>query len=151
MWSRIFFTDNLKRRGYQLAGWFCMCRSDGETIRHLLLHCSVAYRLWSFVFQRFGIFWVLPVSDLDLFFGWHNWLGKSHSKIWNMVPSCLIWTLWRERKSRIFENVERTDSQLQELFSNTLFDWATIWGYSSSTFVISFLDSLHISSYIPSL
>ena len=148
---RILTADNLMRRGYQLAGWCCMCHRDGETINHLLIHCELAYGLWSFVFQKFGTLWVLPGCVLDLFFGWYNGLGKLHSKVWNMVPPYLLWTLWRERNSRIFENTERTDSQLQELFSNTLYDWATAWGYSRSDSVTSFLDSLHISSYISTL
>uniref|UniRef100_A0A2N9ECT1 Reverse transcriptase zinc-binding domain-containing protein n=1 Tax=Fagus sylvatica TaxID=28930 RepID=A0A2N9ECT1_FAGSY len=148
---RILTADNLMRRGYQLAGWCCMCRRDGETINHLLIHCELAYGLWSFVFWKFGTLWVLSGCVLDLFFGWYNGLGKLHSKVWNMVPPYLLWTLWRERNSRIFENTERMDSQLQELFSNTLYDWATAWGYSRSDSVTSFLDSLHISSYISTL
>uniref|UniRef100_A0A2N9GIF8 Reverse transcriptase zinc-binding domain-containing protein n=1 Tax=Fagus sylvatica TaxID=28930 RepID=A0A2N9GIF8_FAGSY len=84
---------------------------------------------------------------LDLFFGWYNGLGKLHSKVWNMVPPCILWTLWRERNSRIFKNTERSASQLQELLSNTLYDWAKAWGYSRSDSVTSFLDSLHTSSY----
>ena len=145
-WGRILTADNLMRRGFQLAGWCCMCQNDGETISHLLLHCLVAYGFWSFVFQRFGILWVLPGSVSDLFFGWHNWLGKHYSQVWNLVPSCLIWTLCWERNNHIFENTERTESQLFELFSITLYDWATVWGYSSSLSVLSFLYSLHIPS-----
>ena len=68
-----------------------------------------------------------------------------------MVPSCILWILWRERNSRIFENLERSVSQLQELFSNTLYDWAKAWGYSRSVSVTSFLDSLHTSSFISHL
>jgi hypothetical protein len=146
-WGRILTTDILMRRGYQLAGWCCMCRRDGETINHLLIHCDLAFGLWSFVFQIFGIFWVLPGGVLDLFFGWYNGLGKFHSKVWNMVPPCILWTLWRERNSRIFENTERSASQLQELLSNTLYEWAKAWGYSRSDSVTSFLDSFHTSSY----
>ena len=86
--------------------------------------------LWSFVFQKFGITWVLPGCVLNLLFGWYNGLVKVQSKIWNMVPLCLLWTLWRERNTRTFEDSERTDSQMQELFSNTLYDWAIAWGYS---------------------
>ncbi len=104
-WGLILTEDHLKRRGFQLVGWCSMCRCDGETISHLLLHCEVAYGSWTFVFWTFGILWVLPGCVLDLFFGWHNWLGKNQSKIWNLVPSCLFWTLWQERNNRIFENV----------------------------------------------
>ena len=143
-WGCVLTEDNLKRRGwgFQLAAWCSMCRCEGETINHLLLHCEITYGQWTFVFWSFGISWVLPGSISDLLFGWHNWLGKNQSKIWNLVPSCLFWTLWWERNSHIFENAERTVSQLYEPFSNTLYDWATAWGYSSSTSVIDFLDSL---------
>ena len=34
-----------------------MCRSNGETMDHLLLHCGKAYRLWSLVFRSFGFSW----------------------------------------------------------------------------------------------
>ena len=150
-WGRILTADNLMRQGYQLAGWCCMCRRDGETINHLLLHCDMAFGLWSFVLQTFVICWVLPRGVLDVFFGWYNGLGKLHLKVWNMVPPCILWILWRKRNSRIFENTERTASQLQELFSNTLYGWAKTWGYSRSDSVTSFLISLHISSYISHL
>ena len=26
-----------------MVGWFCLCCSDGETIDHLLLHCTVTH------------------------------------------------------------------------------------------------------------
>ena len=68
-WGRILTADNLIRRGYQLVGWCCMCRRDGETIKHLLIHCDKAVGLWSFVLRKFGIAWVLPGCVLDLFFG----------------------------------------------------------------------------------
>ena len=103
-----------------------MCCCDGETISHLLLQCLATYGLSMFVFRSFDILWVLSGCVSDLFFGWRNWLGKNQSKVWNLVPSCLIWSLWRERNTHIFENVERTDSQLFELFYNTLYDWATV-------------------------
>jgi hypothetical protein len=61
-WDRILTTDNLMRRGCQLAGWCCLCRCAGETTSHLLLHCSLTNELWSFVFRSFGMLWVLSSS-----------------------------------------------------------------------------------------
>ena len=43
-----------------------MCKCDGESVDHLLLHCSVAYELWSMIFGLFGISWVMPRSVLGL-------------------------------------------------------------------------------------
>ena len=143
VWGRILTADNLMRRGYHLAGRCYMCCCEGETICHLLLHCPKAMGMWNFVFRSFGFMWVMPKDLTDLFVGWHNWLGKSHSRIWNLIPSCLVWIIWRERNRRVFEEVECSDSQLLEFFSNSLFDWATVWGYTHSNTVISFLNSLH--------
>ena len=44
-WGRILTANNLMRRGYQLAGWCCMCCRDGETINHLLIRCDLAFGL----------------------------------------------------------------------------------------------------------
>ena len=72
-----------------------MCRCNGETVDHLLLHCGNAYWLWSLVFRSFGISWVLSRSVADTFFGWWNWFGKHSSSVWNLAPLCLMWCLWR--------------------------------------------------------
>jgi len=41
-----------------------------------LLHYSVAFALWSFLFRSFEFHGVLPEKATDLFFGWRNWVGK---------------------------------------------------------------------------
>ena len=99
---------------YNLAGWCCLCRCDEETISHLLLHCSIAYGLWSFAFWRFCILWVLPgcVSVFFFFFvgiiGWES--INLRFGIWFL--HALFWIIWLERNRHIFENVERTASQI---------------------------------------
>ena len=32
---------------------------------------------------------------MDLLFGWRNWFDKHSSDVWNLVPLCLMWTIWR--------------------------------------------------------
>ncbi len=88
----------------------------------------------------------MPQRVLDLLFGWRNWFGKLHSSIWNLVPSCLMWTLWRERNSRTFEEKSSTPDQLLEVFVNSLFDWARTWGFSAASSVPEFVVSLHSAS-----
>jgi hypothetical protein len=58
-WDRILTCDNLMKWGHVMAGWYCMCRSAGETVDHPFLYCRVVRELWSFVFRSFGIDWVL--------------------------------------------------------------------------------------------
>ena len=32
----------------------------------------------------------------------YNFFSKQNSLVWNLAPLCLLWTVWRERNSRIF-------------------------------------------------
>lgn len=41
-----------------------MCRCNGETVDHLLIHCSAAFDLWCYIFWVFGIQWVLLRKSL---------------------------------------------------------------------------------------
>ena len=74
---------------------------------HLLLHYKFAHALWSEILCLFGVQWVMPKNVASLLFAWRNWLGKHCSSIWNMVPACLMWLIWQERNTHIFEDVER--------------------------------------------
>ena len=92
-WNKILTGDNLRLRRLVFVDWCTMCRHCCETIDHLLLHCEMAYQLWSFIFKTFGLSWVIPRSILDLLFGWWNWMGKHSSQIWNLVPLCILWCI----------------------------------------------------------
>jgi hypothetical protein len=147
-WGNILTCDNLMRRGYIMAGWCCMCRSDWETGDHLLIHCTMASVLWSAVLHSFGVCWVFPNRIVDLLFGWHNSFGKYESGVWNLVPLCLMWTVWRERNRRTFEDEEHSATKLIQLFFGLLFDWARVWGITPMASLADFFVSLN-SSWTP--
>uniref|UniRef100_A0A2N9HQT2 Reverse transcriptase domain-containing protein n=1 Tax=Fagus sylvatica TaxID=28930 RepID=A0A2N9HQT2_FAGSY len=140
--GKILTCDNLMRRGHVLAGWCCMCKNQWETGDHLLLHCEIASALWSYVFTMFGVQWVLPAKVLDLLFGWHNWFGRRSSAIWNLAPLCVMWSLWQERNRRIFEDLEKPFSHIQEQFSGLLFDCSRSWGFTEASSLPDFVVSL---------
>ena len=64
----------------------------------------------------------------------------------NLIPSCLIWTIWRERNNRSFENKETAIDKLLEIFRGVLFDWSRAWGVTSSPSIGEFLVSLAIDN-----
>ena len=121
------------------------CKNHWETRDHLLLHCEVATALWGFVFQQFGIQWVLLAKILDLLFGWYNWFGKHSSDIWNLVPLCLMWSLWQERNRRIFEDLEKSLIHLQEQFLGLLYDFSRSWGLTAASSLPDFVASLNVT------
>ena len=43
---------------------------------HFLLHCPIAYELWSMVFCLFGIHWVMPYKVSELLASWQGKFGR---------------------------------------------------------------------------
>ena len=123
-----------------------MCRVNGESVDHLFLHCPMAAGLWNFVFRSFGVKWVISDRIRDLLFSWQNLFGKHSSSIWNMVPACLLWTLWTELNRRIFEKCECSKSHLVESFSISLYQWSHVWGFTSSSSLVNFITELGLIS-----
>uniref|UniRef100_A0A2N9HXJ9 Reverse transcriptase domain-containing protein n=1 Tax=Fagus sylvatica TaxID=28930 RepID=A0A2N9HXJ9_FAGSY len=123
--GKILTTENLRKRRVIILDWCCMCKSSGESVNHLLVHCPVAWELWSMVLVMFGKNWVMPRVVVDILRCWKGICGKSEvGKIWNMVPHCLMWCLWQERNDRIFNEKERTIPALKFHFLHTLLNWS---------------------------
>lgn len=47
-----------------------MCKRDAETVDHLLIHCPVAWELWTLVFSWFGLQWVTLKNVMELLIAW---------------------------------------------------------------------------------
>jgi hypothetical protein len=59
--------------------------------------------------------------------------------VWKMVPSCLLWYLWRESNNRSFEDYKRTLEESKSLFFITLYLWTTVF---VSPLMINYYDFL---------
>jgi hypothetical protein len=69
-----------------------MCKKDGESVDHLLLHCEVAHALWCNIFSRLGLSWVMPSSVLDLCACWCSSSRARSAVVWKIVP-CIFWSI----------------------------------------------------------
>ena len=105
--GKILSTDNLWKRGIIELDWWCMCKRCGESMDHLLLHCPMAYKLWTMVFCLFGLQWVIPKSVINLFVACQGSFGRHRNiAFWKVVPHCIIRCLWWERNDRSSESCE---------------------------------------------
>ena len=109
--------DNLRKRKVWILDWCYMCKSNGELVDHLFLHCPVAMDLWSMVFGLFEVTWVMPHTILGLLGCWQDSFGRHRNGyIWSIIPHCLMRCLWREINSRCFEDIESSVPDLKLFF-----------------------------------
>jgi hypothetical protein len=103
-----------------LSGVVCVKRRG-----RLLIICyftATPPELWSFIFSLFGVEWVMPQTMLDLLTTWGASFGHGLAKkAWRLVPHCVLWSIWRERNARLFEDVETVMIVLRKRVLNTLF------------------------------
>ena len=125
----------------------------GESLLLVLLQCRICGSPITFlpdnsffvdVYALFGIDWVMPGSVVDLLFCWCHCLGKYSFDIWDLVPGCLMWTIWIERKWWSFEDEGKTMIQLLEICQRTPFDWPRCWDFSDCSTLLDFISSIRI-------
>ena len=128
--GKVLTIDNLRKRRLMLIDWCCMCKANGESIDHLFLHCSIARDLWSLAFSAFGVWWVMPCHVLELLLCWSTSFKSYRSAhLWDFIPHCILWVIWRERNAQSFEDTERSVLGLKQFFLNSLFEWANASGH----------------------
>jgi hypothetical protein len=71
----------------------CMCKTNEESVDHLLLHCDLASTIWSVFFSRVGMSLVIPRRVVDMYDWWWSSDRPSSDDVWKMVPTCLFWCL----------------------------------------------------------
>lgn len=69
-YGAILTGDNLWARKKIYVNWCYMCKGDGESVNHLLLHCPVAKDIWDCIFSSCRLRWVMPRSVKDLLLSW---------------------------------------------------------------------------------
>jgi hypothetical protein len=69
-------------------------------------------------------------------------LGNNPRRFGTLSLSVSCGPIWRERNNRTFEDIEHSVGQLIESCMCSLYDWAKAWGFTTSTSVGGFLESL---------
>jgi hypothetical protein len=141
--GKILTLDNLRKRRVIVIDRCYMCKKNGESVDHLLIHYDVTCVLWNAIFSRFNLSWVMPCQVVDLFACW--WTGgcSRNAVVWKMVPCCLLWCLWRERNNRQFDDKKRTIEELISFFFYSLYSRTAAF---LAPLVISFNDFLVLFS-----
>ena len=108
-----------------------------------LLHCIVVKVLWEIVLALTGIQWVFPETVKEVLFSWRGpFAGKKRKKIWNSIPLCIFWTVWKERNRLAFRGGSLDIQKLKNSFVCNLWSWARVYIEEESSSLIGFLEWL---------
>ena len=69
-------------------------------------------------------------------------MGKKRKNARRVAPLCLMWTLWKERNGRAFNNIERFDQSIKSLFMYTFVNWGRVYIENHTISIIDFIDWL---------
>ena len=118
-----------------------MCKCNGESVDHLLLHYPIASDLWSMILVLFGVSWVMPKFVVELLARWQGHFGRNQNgHIWMIIPHCLMWCIWWERNGRSFEDTKSSLPNLKLFFFKILLDWLTTTRNLSLFSIVDLLD-----------
>ena len=93
--------------------------------------------------------WVMHSSIRRNLLGWHGpFVAKKRKNAWRAAPLCLMWTLWKERNERVFNNVERSDQLIKSLFMYTFVNWVRVYIEDHTTSMIDFIDWLLVKGML---
>ena len=120
-----------------------MCKAIEEIRYHILLHCLKASLLWQLVFALFHVQWLMHSSVSGVLLSWNSCsVGKKRKKAWEVAPLCIIWSIWKERHKRAFEDRESSDQTIKSYFLCIFWDWVRVYMGDSVTSFIDFVDWL---------
>lgn len=105
-----------------------ICSFPFEFSNHLLLHCQFDQTIWHLRLSLWNIKWVFPHSLKAAFDQWQT-LSRCDffKKAWHATIFIIVWSVWKERNSRIFEKSSSLTKDIQDLVLLRLGWWIKGW------------------------
>lgn len=80
--GKISTIDLLRRKGFILTNFCCLCKEEGESVSHIMIHCPFSWDVWGWLLRDFGMRWV-PPRDLSSLLA--VWKGNTFSTRGNQI------------------------------------------------------------------
>jgi hypothetical protein len=102
-----------------------LCDRMVETLTHLFLHCEVTARIWCGVSNWLELNFITPPNLFVHFECWNSEVTSKRIKkgAW-MIWHATIWTIWKERNERIFNEQRKEVDELVEDIKVVSWFWA---------------------------
>jgi hypothetical protein len=111
----------LQQHNLHNNGPCAMCMQADETIQHLVLGCVVAREVWFDLPRRRGLQHLTPTVDVSI----ADWRCASRKRIpkparksFDSFTHLIVWSVWKERNNRVFNNTSTPPRCLMQLILN---------------------------------
>ena len=142
-WEKILTLDRLQNRGWQLYNHCYLCGCEEENVNHILLYYTVVRVLWEIILALFEVQWVFPETVKEVLFCWRGpFVGKKRKKIWNSIPLCIFWTVWKKINRLAFRVGSLAIQTLKNSFVFSLWSWVMVYMGEESSSLLGFLEWL---------
>ncbi|XP_027174456.1 uncharacterized protein LOC113774088 [Coffea eugenioides] len=103
----------LRNKGVVLVSRCLCCHQEEESLNHLFLKGPVASRVWEHFGRRFGILDVVRYSLASVWMSWFDSVSPGQvDHIRTVVPTLILWSLWKLRNHARFENLAFSAQQV---------------------------------------
>ncbi|RVX21853.1 putative ribonuclease H protein [Vitis vinifera] len=146
-WGKVLTLDRLQRRGVQLLNCCFLCGCEEENVNHILIHYIVVRALWDIVLGLVDVKWVFPETVKEVLISWRGpFVGKKRKKVWEFIPLCIFWTVWKERNRLAFRGGVLNIQKLKNFFVCNLWSWAKLYlgPYTFACPFLSFVSTLKL-------
>jgi len=104
--NKILTWDDLRKRNFNGPSICPNCKQEEEKIIHLMQTCHIGHKLWekvSFHYQKEGR---IHGDIRAIVCNWNQspYKRKLLNTLWKLIPSLLMWNIWKERNHRIFKS-----------------------------------------------
>jgi hypothetical protein len=111
MQRRLWTADRLLRRGLNARAMCPLCEQESETADHIAVGCVLAREVWYNTLRRCDLQHLTPIADDELIRWWpdaRQRVPRPQRKGFDSIVLLVVWTLWKERNSRVFQRYTET-------------------------------------------
>jgi hypothetical protein len=88
-----------------------LCEQESETADHIAVGCVLAREIWYNTLRRCDLQHLTPIADGELIRWWpeaRQRVPRPQRKGFDSIVLLVVWTLWKERNSRVFQRYAET-------------------------------------------
>jgi hypothetical protein len=123
---RCWTADRLAKRGLPSLQVYSLCKTVGETLKHLSLHCPFALQVWSGTDAQIDLDIGLPTAEQDIGDCWTSIVDAmpiARRKEANSIIMLVLRSIWLERNARVFDGKEQPTALLTQSIVDEWRSW----------------------------